>query len=120
MNIEDFREYCLSFPGTTEECPFGPEHIVFKVLGKMFALCSIDDFGDVNLKCDPEMAEQLRAEYAQIQPGYHMNKKHWNTVRITELPDKIAAEQIRHSYEQVCAGLTKKQRLELASLLKKA
>jgi predicted DNA-binding protein (MmcQ/YjbR family) len=113
LNIEEFREYCLHFPGSTEDCPFGPEHIVFKVSGKMFALCSIEDFGEVNLKCDPEKAVELREQYPQINPGFHMNKKHWNTVQLEGLSHEFIKELIRHSYEQVKSGLSKKEKLEL-------
>ncbi len=113
MDIEQFRSYCLSKPGTSEECPFGPDTLVFKVLGKMFALCSIDDFGDVNLKCDPEKAVILREEYDQIQPGYHMNKTHWNTVTLDGLPKALITSLIDHSYDLVVSGLGKKSRESL-------
>lgn len=113
MHIEEFREYCLSKPGTTDECPFGPETLVMKVGGKVFALCSIEEFTSINLKCDPEKAIVLREEYTQIQPGYHMNKKHWNTVTMDGLSEKMIAELIDHSYELVRASLPKKLRDEL-------
>lgn len=113
MNIEEFRAYCLHFPGATEDCPFGPDHLVFKVMGKLFALCSISDFRDVNLKCDPEKAEELRERYDQITPGWHMNKKHWNTVNVEGLPDAFVKEQVQHSYDLVRSSLTKKQKLAL-------
>jgi len=113
MDIEQFRNYCLSKPGTTEECPFGPETLVLKVKGKMFALCSIDDFGDINLKCNPEKAMVLREEYPQIKPGFHMNKTHWNTVTLEGLPQKLISELIDHSYDLVKASLPKKTREEL-------
>lgn len=80
MDIEAFRQYCLSKKGTTEEFPFGPSTLVFKVMGKMFAAVDVDAFESVNLKCDPETAVELRERYEQVTPGYHMNKKHWNTV----------------------------------------
>ena len=110
MNIEEFREYCLHMPGASEECPFGPDTLVFKVGGKMFALCGISEFGSVNLKCDPERAVQLREQYSQINPGYHMNKKHWNTVETEGLPHPFIRELIRHSYELVVSGLSLKER----------
>lgn len=110
MDIEQFRTYCLSKPGTTEECPFGPDTLVFKVMGKMFALCSIDDFGDVNLKCDPERAIELREQYEQVKPGYHMSKVHWNTVTLDGLSKSFISELIDHSYELVMSSLPKKLR----------
>lgn len=113
MDIEEFRDYCLSKPGTTEECPFGPDTLVFKVMGKMFALCSISEFGDVNLKCDPERAVELREQYDQINPGYHMNKTHWNTVTLEGLSKVFICELIDHSYELVKDSLPKKIREEL-------
>ncbi|MBC9794948.1 MmcQ/YjbR family DNA-binding protein [Sinomicrobium weinanense] len=122
MNIEDLRNYCLNKKGATEDAPFGEDTIVFKVMGKMFALTSLNKWeaGDhsVNLKCDPERIAELRAEYESIQPGYHMNKRHWNTVDIDngELPPRFVEELIDHSYDLVVRGLTKKQRENLASL----
>ncbi|EJF08959.1 MULTISPECIES: MmcQ/YjbR family DNA-binding protein [Pontibacter] len=81
MNIEDFRDYCLAKPGATEEMPFDEDTLVFKVSGKMFALCSLSDYAKgITMKCDPEKAIILREQYEQVLPGYHMNKKHWNTV----------------------------------------
>ena len=80
MNIEEFREYCLAKSATTESTPFDQKTLVFKVHGKMFSLTSMDDFASINLKCDPEWAIQLREENEGIQPGFHMNKTHWNTV----------------------------------------
>lgn len=113
MNIEEFREYCLSKPHTTEGFPFDETTLVFKVAGKMFALTNIDLFESTNLKCDPEKAEELREQYPDyIFPGYHMNKKHWNTVSV-ELEDKLLVELINHSYELVYKSLPKKTRLEL-------
>jgi predicted DNA-binding protein (MmcQ/YjbR family) len=106
MNIETFREYCLSLPGTTEEFPFGPDTLVFKVGGKLYALTDIINFESVNLKCDPELAVELRERYPAVQPGYHMNKKHWNTVVMDHsIPDSQVREWILHSYEQVVAKL---------------
>ena len=80
MNIEEYRTYCLSKKGVTEGFPFGGETLVFKVMGKMFALTDVDGFESVNLKCDPERALELRSSYEAVNPGYHMNKKHWNTI----------------------------------------
>ena len=110
MDIESFRNYCLSFPDTTEEFPFGPENMVFKVRGKMFALTDIENFQSINLKCDPELVIELRERYPAVQPGYHMNKKHWNTILMDHsISDKLIKEWITHSYEQVLAKLPKKK-----------
>ncbi|MGX7687011.1 MmcQ/YjbR family DNA-binding protein [Flectobacillus roseus] len=117
MDIEQFREYCLSKKGVTEELPFGPETLVYKVMGKIFALTGLDsEVFTVNLKCDPEKAISLREEFSFIIPGYHMNKKHWNTVNFERTPTKMATELINHSYEIVASGLTKKLQAELAQL----
>ena len=106
MNIEEYREYCLSFPGVTEEFPFDEKVLVFKVMGKIFSLTNIDLFKSVNLKCNPEWAEELREEYIGIVPGYHMNKKHWNTVMIDgSIPAAKIIELIDHSYELVVEKL---------------
>ena len=114
MHIEAFREYCLSLPGTTEEFPFGEETLVFKVGGKMYALTDVDLFESINLKCDPEKAVELRERYPAVQPGYHMNKKHWNTV-LTDgsVPDLLLKEWIKESYHLVVEGLPKKVRESL-------
>ena len=110
MDIESFRNYCLSLPDTTEEFPFGPENMVFKVRGKMFALTDIENFQSINLKCDPELVVELRERYPAVQPGYHMNKKHWNTILMDHsISDKLIREWITHSYEQVLAKLPKKK-----------
>lgn len=102
MNIETFREYCLKKPGTTEEFPFDNQTLVFKVGGKMFALCDIDLFESINLKCDPELAVQIRDRYEAVGPGYHMNKKHWNTVKIDgSVADGLLFQWIDHSYQLV-------------------
>jgi len=110
MNIEEFREYCLTKPGVTEEMPFGPDTLVFKVGGKIFALTDINTFASINLKCEPIKALQLREEFAAIQPGYHMNKKHWNTVFLQcEIKDSLLKELIDISYILVCKSLTRAQ-----------
>lgn len=115
MNIESLRSYCLSLRATDESLPFDDDVIVFKVAGKIFALISISDPSSVNLKCDPEYAVQLREQYPDdVLPGYHMNKKHWNTVEIMRnLPDSMIRQLIDHSYEQVVKGLPKKLRGDL-------
>jgi predicted DNA-binding protein (MmcQ/YjbR family) len=116
MNIEEYRDYCLSKKGVTEECPFGPEILVFKVMGKIFSLTDIDLFESVNLKCNPEIAILLRDKYEAVQPGYHMSKKHWNTILMNgSIPDPLFKKWIDHSYDLVVASLTKKQRQELSS-----
>ena len=109
MDLTEFREYCLSKPNTTEGTPFGPDVIVFKVSGKMFALAALDEVPPTaNLKCDPELALDLRDRYEQVRPGYHMNKKHWNTVEIERgIPDLELRKMIDHSYELVIKGLPK-------------
>jgi predicted DNA-binding protein (MmcQ/YjbR family) len=113
MNIEDFYKYCISKPDVTEDFPFDKDTLVFKVKGKMFALTSLKKWeeGDhsVNLKCDPDYALELRSEYEAVQPGYHMHKKHWNTVFFNQdVPDKLILELINHSYELVAKANKKK------------
>lgn len=116
MNIEQFQEYCISLPGVTEEFPFGEEILVYKVKGKVFALTHIDDFQSVNLKCDPENAVELRERYDGVRPGYHMNKKHWNTVEVhSNIPNKLLLQWIRDSYDLVVKSLPKKDRESLVS-----
>ena len=113
MNVESFRDYCLSKPAATEGTPFGPDNIVFKVHGKMFALLALDEVPTaVNLKCDPDLALELRDRYEQVQPGYHMNKKHWNTVVLDGvIPTKEISKMIDDSYELVVRSLPKAKRL---------
>lgn len=116
MNIEDFRDYCLLKAGVTEETPFGPETLVFKVGGKVFALTNIDTFGSINLKCEPERAAALREQYDYVRPGFHMNKKHWNTVLIgTGATHRQLQEWIDHSYDLVVASLPRSTRAAIAS-----
>ncbi len=115
MNIEQIREYCLSKPGAEESLPFDEDTLVFKVGGKMFALLSLENGSAVNLKCQPVKAVELRERYPEIVPGYHMNKKHWNTVIYNgSLPDSLIRALIDHSYELVVAKLPKKLREELS------
>lgn len=119
MNIEDYRNYCLSKKEVTEHFPFDNDALVFKVLGKMFALSSLKKWENgeafVNLKCDPDYAQELRAAYESIKPGYHMHKKQWNSVYIqtNELPTKLIFDLIDHSYGMVVKGLSKKLRESL-------
>ncbi|UTW64674.1 MmcQ/YjbR family DNA-binding protein [bacterium SCSIO 12741] len=111
MNIEEFRDYCLAKKGVTEELPFGPQTLVFKVSGKMFTACNIEDFVSYNVKCNPERALELREEYHGINPGYHMNKKHWNTIEIeSDVSEELHQEMIDHSYDLVVKSLPKKDR----------
>lgn len=114
MTPGELRAFCLEFNASTEEFPFGPEASVFKVLGKMFALSALDARPHtVNVKCDPDDAVRLRAEHAAIAPGWHMNKRHWNTVTVSGLPAPMLRELIEDSYDLVVAGLPKAQRLRL-------
>ena len=119
MDIETFRDYCLNKPGVEETFPFGEQTLVFKVMGKMFALTGLynDEF-KVNLKCDPNRAVELRETHEAIQPGYHMSKKHWNTVLFEgDLEDRFLVELVDHSYELVVKSLTKKLQKELSELM---
>lgn len=117
MNIEDFRDYCLAKKGVAESFPFDGNTLVFKVMDKMFALTDVDAFESINLKCDPEKAVQLRETYDAVQSGYHMNKKHWNTIVMDgTISNEMICEWIDESYDLVVKGLTKKQRAELEEL----
>jgi predicted DNA-binding protein (MmcQ/YjbR family) len=109
MDLAQFREYCLSKPRATEGTPFGPDVLVFKVGGKIFALAALDEVPTTaNLKCDPDLALDFRDRYEQVTPGYHMNKKHWNTVEIeTGIPDAELRKMIDHSYDLVANSLPK-------------
>ncbi|RYY14880.1 MAG: MmcQ/YjbR family DNA-binding protein [Chitinophagaceae bacterium] len=110
MDIESFRSFCLTLEDTTEEFPFGPDTLVYKVRGKVFALTGIEHFESINLKCDPELVTELRERYPAVQPGYHMNKKHWNTIIMDHsIPDKLIIDWIRHSYDLVVSKLPKKK-----------
>lgn len=114
MTPQELRAFCLAFNAGVEEFPFGPEASVFKVLGKMFALSVLDARPlTVNLKCDPDDAIRLREEYEAVAPGWHMNKRHWNTVTVSGLPDRMVRELIEDSYDLVVAGLPKAERLRL-------
>lgn len=114
MNIEILRDYCLAKQGVTEGFPFDETTLVFKVLGKMFALTDVEDDFSVNLKCDPEKAIRLREEYPSIRPGYHMNKKHWNTIDIDgSVPDNLVFQLTDHSYELVVKKMPKSKQKEL-------
>jgi len=114
MYIDEFREYCLAKKEVTEELPFDVNTLVFKVAGKIFAITDIDKFESINLKCEPEKAEDLRARYNAVQPGYHMHKKHWNTIiNNSDVNDTLLKQWIDESYELVIQGLPKKIKQEL-------
>ena len=115
MDIVEYRDYCLSFSGVTEDFPFDEQTLVFKVKGKMFALTNVDHFTSFNAKAAPEDGIALREQYAGIKPGYHMNKKHWNTIAVDgSVPDAVMRDLLKNSYDLVVKGLTKKQREELS------
>ncbi|AKP51662.1 MmcQ/YjbR family DNA-binding protein [Cyclobacterium amurskyense] len=114
MNIETFRDYCLSKAGVTEDTPFGPDTLCFRVANKIFALLDIDKFESVNLKCDPERAVLLREQHDGIVPGYHMNKKHWNTVSCDgSVSADLLLELVDHSYALVFSSLPKNVKEEI-------
>ncbi|AKL66078.1 MULTISPECIES: MmcQ/YjbR family DNA-binding protein [Streptomyces] len=114
MTPEQLRAFCLGFNAAVEEFPFTPQTSVFKVMGKVFALSALDaEPLKVNLKCEPELAVRLREEHAAIVPGYHMNKRHWNTVTVSGLPDALVRELVEDSYDLVVAGLARAERLRL-------
>lgn len=114
MNIELLREHCVSKPAVTEEFPFDNDTLVFKVAGKMFALTSLSEPVSVNLKCDPEKVEELRQTYDAVNPGFHMNKTHWNTVHFNEdVNDTLLLSMVNDSYNLVVKGLPKKVRDQL-------
>lgn len=119
MNIESLRNYCIAKKAVKETFPFGEDTLVFKVLHKAFALASLSSPDSVNLKCDPEKAVELREQYECVQPGYHMNKKHWNTVYFDgSVNDKLICEWIDHSYNMVVKGMNKKEQAMLGYNLK--
>jgi predicted DNA-binding protein (MmcQ/YjbR family) len=115
VHLDAFREYCLAKPGATEGTPFGEEVLVFKVENKIFALMSLEALpATANLKCDPDLALELRDRYEEVQPGYHMNKKHWNTVELEGgIPTVELRKMIDHSYALVIASLPKSVRAKL-------
>ncbi len=111
MHLELIREYCLKKNGVTEELPFGEDSPVYKVIGKIFLIASLTPPISINLKCDPEKAIELRERYDVIQPGYHMNKKHWNTINLEgTLRDNFILELIDHSYGLVVSKLNKAEK----------
>lgn len=113
MNVEELRAYCLNKKAVEECFPFDDKTLVFKVLGKMFALIGLENADFVNLKCDPELALEYRERYPEIKGGYHMSKKHWNTVEYVALEDEFVIQMIDHSYDLVVASMPKKTQLKL-------
>jgi predicted DNA-binding protein (MmcQ/YjbR family) len=115
MNLESLRDFCLQLPGAEESFPFGNDTLVFKVKNKVFLLTSLDSVElGFNVKCDPEKAIELREQYNWVLPGYHMNKKHWNTVKAGDrAPDALLKSWITDSYQLVVQSLPKKSREEL-------
>jgi predicted DNA-binding protein (MmcQ/YjbR family) len=120
MNIEDLREYCLSKKGVTEDLPFGDDTLVFRLMNKIFVLANLEGDLQINLKCDPARAIELREEYPAIIPGYHMNKQHWNTLIMDgSLNRKLVFSLIDHSYDLIFDGLPKGKKEELKTLINK-
>ena len=119
MDLETFRDYCLSKLAAIESTPFGEDVLVFKVAGKIFALAPLDEVpATANLKCDPDLALELRDRYEQVRPGYHMNKKHWNTVELGgEIPDLDLRKMVDHSYELVVKNLPKSHALKVSAAM---
>ncbi len=115
MHLDEILQFCLQLKGTTEHFPFDQKTLVFKVMGKMYALIDVEAPDSINLKCDPERAIDLRERYAAVQPGWHMNKTHWNTVLLNnELSTSQIQELIVHSYDLIVASLPKKLQHELS------
>jgi predicted DNA-binding protein (MmcQ/YjbR family) len=112
MDQHELKKQCLALPGAVEDFPFGDEVSVFKVGGKMFAMCPLDaEPLQLSVKCEPDLAAQLRATYPAIAPGYHLNKRHWNTITLDgSLPDQMVADLLADSYDLVVASLPKARR----------
>jgi predicted DNA-binding protein (MmcQ/YjbR family) len=115
MDATELRQWCLQHAGAIEDFPFGPETSVFKVAGKMFALSALDRAPlEVSVKCEPELAAQLRHSYPAIRPGYHLNKRHWNTITLDgSLPDQLLGDLIEDSYDLVVSALPRRVRQQL-------
>lgn len=114
MNIEEIRDYCLAKPGVTEDMPFGEDTLVFRVGEKLFLLASLSQGDRFNVKCDPERAIELREQYTEVQPGYHMNKKHWNTVYTNgNLSHRQICDMIDRSYDLILKSLPKSIRRQI-------
>jgi len=119
MNIESYRDFCMNLAGVTESFPFDETTLVFKVMNKMFAITDTMDEFKIAIKCDPEMAEYRRARYPSVKPGYHLNKKHWNTVVVEgDISDSILQQWILESYNLIVNGLPKKSKEELNELIR--
>ncbi len=117
MNIEDYRNYCISKKGVSEGFPFDETTLVFKVMGKMFALADVEAFTFINLRCDSEKAIELREEFNGVTPGYHMNKTNWNSVStLGDISDRLIYQWIDDSYDLIVTSLTKKLQEELKTL----
>ncbi|WP_321289510.1 MmcQ/YjbR family DNA-binding protein [uncultured Sunxiuqinia sp.] len=117
MNIEELRNYCISKKGVSEGFPFNETTLVFKVMGKMFALTNLEGDLRINLKCDPEKAIELREHYSCVLPGYHMNKQQWNTILVDgSVPNQLILDWIDNSYRLIVEKLPKKQQAELKKL----
>ena len=117
MDLEKVRAYCLKKKGVTETLPFDEETPVYKVMGKMFLLSNLTTPVSINIKCDPELAVELRERYDDVTPGWHMSKVHWNTVLLNgSIPDKYIYEWIDLSYDLVVSGLPKKEKVKLLKL----
>jgi predicted DNA-binding protein (MmcQ/YjbR family) len=116
MNIEQLRDFCIAKKAVEETFPFDEDTLVFKVMGKMFALTSLREANSVNLKCEPDYAIDLRERFNDIKPGFHMNKKYWNTVMFDgDVDDRLILELVDHSYNEVVKGLPKKLQAEFAN-----
>jgi predicted DNA-binding protein (MmcQ/YjbR family) len=114
MTLEYYRDYSLAKPSVTEDTPFDPDTLCFRVGAKIFSICTISNFDFINLKCDPERAADLREQFPGITPGYHMNKKTWNSVSVTgNVPDKLILELVDHSYDLILVSLPKKVQAEI-------
>ena len=116
MYLDEYRSYCLSKAGTSEGFPFGEDTLVFKVMGKIFAITDVNTFEFVNLKCDPDRAIELRERYSEILPGYHMNKKNWNSVYTETIGDQVLMELTDHSYDLIVSSLKKSELQALKEL----
>lgn len=119
MNLETLREACLAYPRVTEDFPFDESVLAFRVNGKIFLLTNVDDIElSFNVKCEPARAIELRETYAAVKPGYHMSKKHWNTVTVDgSIPDDVLLDFVRHSFDRVVAGMTKRDQHAIAAEL---
>lgn len=117
MNIESIRDYCLSLPEVTEDFPFDEATLVFRIRGKIFAMIDLENTQWFVLKCEPELAIELRERYAEITPAWHMNKRHWNQIDIYGmLPDALVCDMICHSYDAVVRKMPKRMREGLAAI----